>query len=532
MLENTAHVDEGTIHAWLDGALPPVERVAVEAHVAACAACAAAVAEARGLIAASARILSSLDDVPAGVIPNATPVSVERIMAAAAQPARAPAPAWTVRRYAPLAAAAVIVIVGSVVWKSAANRSVAMVVAPEAASPVAKSDVAATGGPSADAAPVTVAQPMIREPQARSPLSAPVDAGKLKEADIVPKPVVPSMRLATPPREASGGGRAGAAGYADATKDQRARGQLGAATGNATNSLMQRSAGAANIASNIASSDAEKKAPVDALAGKSSNAKLEELAKRSESAPARPATQLERRDESVAQSRQKASPAPSTAPLRTADEKQRAGGAAVSGVVLDGATGRPLEAANVSLSGTQQHASTNSVGEFFIAGVSPGTQMLTVQRIGFTAVTQSVEVTNERASSATISLSALATQPSGTTVASSVDSAAFGSASRAIEGLLLLSSATSQTTGSVVRRSIYEVRPGVQVTLVETRLLLADKASQARREQRPNRALAPSAPPPPGAVHSTGWTARDGSEMVLSGPLSVAELQTIRGRIP
>ncbi len=69
------HPDEGTIHAWLDGALSTEEGADVETHVAACAECAAAVAEARGLIAASSRIVSALDIVPGGVIPRqATPV--------------------------------------------------------------------------------------------------------------------------------------------------------------------------------------------------------------------------------------------------------------------------------------------------------------------------------------------------------------------------------------------------------------------------------------------------------------------------
>ncbi|MEP7381012.1 MAG: zf-HC2 domain-containing protein [Gemmatimonadota bacterium] len=63
------HIDEGTIHAWLDGALPSDETARIEAHVASCTACAIAVAEARGLIAASSRILSALDEVPGGVIP-------------------------------------------------------------------------------------------------------------------------------------------------------------------------------------------------------------------------------------------------------------------------------------------------------------------------------------------------------------------------------------------------------------------------------------------------------------------------------
>lgn len=58
------HLDEGTIHAWLDGALSSDEAARAEAHVASCTVCAEAVAEARGLIAASSRILLALDNVP------------------------------------------------------------------------------------------------------------------------------------------------------------------------------------------------------------------------------------------------------------------------------------------------------------------------------------------------------------------------------------------------------------------------------------------------------------------------------------
>jgi plastocyanin len=68
------HLDEGTIHSWLDGALSADEATRVEAHVAECPECAAAVAEARGFIAASSRILTALDNAPRGVIPVAAPV--------------------------------------------------------------------------------------------------------------------------------------------------------------------------------------------------------------------------------------------------------------------------------------------------------------------------------------------------------------------------------------------------------------------------------------------------------------------------
>src|SRR6185437_10934567 len=69
--EPMQHLEEGTIHAWLDGALPPDEAAAVDAHVRSCAACAAAVAEARGMIAGAARIVSALDIARGGVLPSA-----------------------------------------------------------------------------------------------------------------------------------------------------------------------------------------------------------------------------------------------------------------------------------------------------------------------------------------------------------------------------------------------------------------------------------------------------------------------------
>ena len=56
--------DEGLIHQWLDGECTPEESARIEHLVATDPAWAAAVAEARGLIAASARIVGALDAVP------------------------------------------------------------------------------------------------------------------------------------------------------------------------------------------------------------------------------------------------------------------------------------------------------------------------------------------------------------------------------------------------------------------------------------------------------------------------------------
>jgi Putative zinc-finger len=91
------HPDEGLIHAWLDGELDAAEAARVEALVASDPEWTAAAAEARGLIAASARIVGSLDRVPANVIPKA-----------AAAPPRAP----QARNRWMLRAAAVLVLIG------------------------------------------------------------------------------------------------------------------------------------------------------------------------------------------------------------------------------------------------------------------------------------------------------------------------------------------------------------------------------------------------------------------------------------
>ena len=60
------HLDEGIIHAWVDdpASIEAGERATIEQHLATCATCASALAEARGLIAASSRLVLALDDLP------------------------------------------------------------------------------------------------------------------------------------------------------------------------------------------------------------------------------------------------------------------------------------------------------------------------------------------------------------------------------------------------------------------------------------------------------------------------------------
>ena len=74
--DDNVHPDDGTIHAWLDGALDAEQAARLEAHVVDCAACADRVAEARGLLAGASRVVGLLDD-PASpaVLPASTPTA-------------------------------------------------------------------------------------------------------------------------------------------------------------------------------------------------------------------------------------------------------------------------------------------------------------------------------------------------------------------------------------------------------------------------------------------------------------------------
>lgn len=178
------HLDEGTIHAWLDGALTPEEAAQADAHVKDCPQCQSAVAEARGFIAASSRILTALDDAPRGVIPVSAPK--QRL-----QP-------WIWR----VAATALVVATGTLLLikqrggeRTIASRAESAVPVPTtttASVPVA-ADSAAAG--TAAATPMVTSAPAIRAPvpgaAGLSVKSAPIRAAKrqpvvLDNAEIPP----------------------------------------------------------------------------------------------------------------------------------------------------------------------------------------------------------------------------------------------------------------------------------------------------------------------------------------------------------
>jgi hypothetical protein len=109
MVEIMRHLAEETIHAWLDGATGAEESRELETHIATCEACAAMVAEARGLVAGASRILTGLDHVPGDVIPRGAPAAT--IPAVGSPDARRSRVRWWTRSAA-LRAAAVLLILG------------------------------------------------------------------------------------------------------------------------------------------------------------------------------------------------------------------------------------------------------------------------------------------------------------------------------------------------------------------------------------------------------------------------------------
>ncbi|MBI4520765.1 MAG: carboxypeptidase-like regulatory domain-containing protein, partial [Gemmatimonadetes bacterium] len=73
-------------------------------------------------------------------------------------------------------------------------------------------------------------------------------------------------------------------------------------------------------------------------------------------------------------------------------EAQQATGS-LTGVVTDGASGRPLSAAQVFIEGTGLGGLTNASGRYLIVNVPAGQHRLRVERIGYTAGVQQVTVT-------------------------------------------------------------------------------------------------------------------------------------------
>jgi hypothetical protein len=251
------HLEEGTIHAWLDGALSTAEQASVEQHVRQCSECAAMVAEARGMIAGASRIVSALDVVPGGVIPRST------------TPPRAEAPTslWRSLRLTPfraaLAASLMIATASLFVVRRESGKTPSMdssVVVPAVADRPPTTAQPLAPSPEAKRAEVAVHPASPRsgagfhaEPRPAAPVAAPppVDVARADVAQSTDSTKSRAVQPAPPPTVVADAKAAAKESQADVPRDRLNPLRAGAASGMAGTTVQTFRAGAdlSNVAS-------------------------------------------------------------------------------------------------------------------------------------------------------------------------------------------------------------------------------------------------------------------------------------------
>jgi anti-sigma factor RsiW len=371
------HLDEGTIHAWLDGQLPPQEAQAVEAHVAECRQCADAVAEARGLIAASSRILTALDSIPREVVPKEPRFRTAEEAARAADAvadaaadaivplelvARRPRRRWF--NGASLAAAAAVVVgIGTVALLQQSRRELGSV-AKERAEPAR-----VASGPSAEASSAAATPSPAAVPEAKS-------LGATRIGAATPS-IATTQSAATVTRDAANearlqGLRDEAAGLKKAEPDRAMAARVTTAADSVAPMVIREKEVAANKPAEELTKDTK------------------QLAQSAQPPQAPPASA---RREALASLQ--ATAKPDSARLDRPQASADAAGVGVGGLrgrVTD-ANANALAGATVSVDGTTSSVITNSAGEFVISGLRSGAHRLTVRRIGYELTSRDVTVT-------------------------------------------------------------------------------------------------------------------------------------------
>jgi hypothetical protein len=469
------HPDEGTIHGWLDHALARDEALRVEAHVAECAHCAAAVAEARGLIAAASRLLSTLDaaDEPRTAPRNGAEgtareprifaeergsIGVGGELQVAGSEEVGERGGWSVWGRAwgmRVAAVLVVAAVGAVAVREMVGRDASERVA---AAPRVGASAAVTAPNGATASPRVTAS-------GRGAMS---EGAAVPERATKPEGAPTADRVATPER-ATARVAAKRAPVRDARDMARTR---PAAT----------QAAAAGAAAQSTQADRE---------GRVLAMQRENLIRgRVMSTVGQPVVHalVELRGTRLTTTTNEDGRYALAVPSQLARDR--------SAVVTVRRIGyQPASRAIALATDTAEHdfaltPSTTSLSEVVVTGMDAFT--------GRAALADSV-----------------APQRDGATLT------------------LLSRSTLHDRYGRAVRRSVYQVRPGVQVTVDAVRASddQPPRDGAASHTQRDARVLAPdttAVPAAPGAgINSIQWTAEDGTRFTLSGPLPLAELRTL-----
>lgn len=190
--------DEGLIHQWLDGECTPEESARLEQLVATDPEWAAAVAEARGLIAASSRIVQSLDAVPRAM--PAGSVAAPRVAALREDAARAPQ-RFATKPWMRIAAAVVLVAGTAYVLREQAVEPFVPVASVENQERGATPEKPPTANADRVAAPV---EPTAAEPAAPGRAAGRADGfaqggGAAKTTGLLPSTPLPAAPVASSP---------------------------------------------------------------------------------------------------------------------------------------------------------------------------------------------------------------------------------------------------------------------------------------------------------------------------------------------
>jgi hypothetical protein len=329
------HPDEGTIHAWLDGALDDAESARLESHVRECAACGALVAEARGLVAGASRVLGVLDGMPGDVIPGRW----EPVAASGRAAASEAASARVIRRSAARAS-----MHARPRWMASVRAAAALLLV--------------AGGTAV----------VMRGTDMRGPTSF-ADTSYLRDTDArvtvdisLPPSVVraPASPMAASPMAASAGATVAAEASGDAVMAARAPAMRPTAPAAVAAARAPRAADAAGA---------------EAEEGMLSSAQAR-LRRRERVRPVAAPLALRATDSLVA-------------PLEEAT--------VVVGVVRDEHTGEPVAGASILLDNGDIGTLTDHLGRFTITGATTGIHRAQVRRMGYAAAERDVRVTGDSA---------------------------------------------------------------------------------------------------------------------------------------
>jgi anti-sigma factor RsiW len=482
------HLDEGTIHAWIDGELSPEQASELEAHVRDCSSCAAMVAEARGLVAASTRILTALDHVPGGVLPSVPDI--------------APAPVTRRRWYQRTdvrAAAALLFVAGAslVVARSRGTDlpgSRAMIVTADKAPASSSSSIAkeTAGAEAAQGVQQGMADAANASPRATAPAVAErstVLPGKAS-ATIVSPEAAPELRFG-----AVGGAR-NQSPQPKVMADERA------------------SASAPRDESQLSKEEATKRRAADAV-------NIPPVTARS-NAPATVAAPVE---------------------MRSRLDATRG---SVEGRVTDKTTGQGVANAHVIVEGTTLSAATDKDGKFRIENVPQGARSLRVRRLGYAPGGVPLTVETGKVAAAQIGLAASTTALSEVVVTSIAGTAVPAMADVPLRIVRVDSTNSAKRTVYEISRGLEvtltespaqtaEERDNAANDLARQKAAAAQRSEAARETPQvlSGQATGAMAAPPAAPIlplNTISWTDR-GKRYTLTGQLMVKDLEAIKARL-